>query len=314
MGWFLTRKKSRKSRGKTRTRASSASPRPWDPKRTVRALKIAGGLAVAGGLIAGWIPLERALEDYASRVKADPVLRDDVVLADAPAWMTQAVRLRVADTVAAQVSEDPLDGRTLRWAAAALEQVPWVAHVEQVRRTGDGTVEVRAAYRRPLAVVEARDGYHLVDAAGVRLPGLYFREQLSELPLPLIVGVTDAPPGRPGERWAGTDLQAGLDLVELLAGEPYFDQIRAFDVSRRDARGRLRLALRTESGLVRWGLPPGREQAIEPGPAEKMARLERIYHERGSIDAGGMVVEVFGPVVAAYRPAAASATQTGYSW
>ena len=41
----------------------------------------------------------------------------------------------------------------------------------------------------------------------------------------LIQGVADAPP-ETGAKWAGADLQAGLELVKLLFGRPYAEEVR----------------------------------------------------------------------------------------
>jgi hypothetical protein len=304
MGWFLTKKKGGKSRSaKSRGRAgSSASPKPWDPQRTLRGLKVLTGIALAAGAVVGWYYGEEALVDYAATMQADPVGLEDVVLVDAPAWMSPEVRNRVATVVAEQVSPDPLDGRSLRLAAEALAQEPWVARVEQVRRLAKGQVAVRAEYRQPVAIVEALDGYHLVDATGVQLPGLYYRDQVDRLGLPLLVNVAAAPPSRPGQQWAGEDLQAGLKLIQTLAGEPYFDQIEAFDVGQRDQRGRIRLALHTRDGMVLWGLPPGEEKTLEPAVATKLSWLRRLDRERGSIDAGGKIVHIYGASIATSEP------------
>lgn len=294
MGWFLTKKKGSKApRSSSRAKASAASPRPWDPQRTLWGVKILFGVACAAGAVVGWYYGEEALEDYAAATMGDPVSTDDVLLADAPGWMSPEVRARVATAVAEQVSSNPLDGASLREAARALASEPWVARVERVQRLASGKVEVRADYRQPMAVVEGLDGYHLVDDQGYKLPGLYYRDQVGRLGLPLIVGVQAAPPGRPGQQWPGDDLQAGLDLVKLLAGERFFNQIESFDVGTRDNRGRLRLALRTRTGMVLWGLPVGQESAVEQSAMTKVSWLRRVNAEKGSVDAGGKVVHVY---------------------
>lgn len=305
MGWFLTTKKSsRASGGRKAARSSAASPKPWDPKRTLLGVKILLGVGASAGAVVGWVYGEAALKRYAIAMHGgDPVSVEDVVLADAPAWMSPEVRTRVATVVATQVDENPLDGRSLKAAARALGDEPWVAGVERVRRLSTGQIEVRADYRQPMAIVEGRDGYHLVDDMGVRLPGLYYRDQIDRLHLPLITGVAAAPPGKAGQKWPGDDLQAGLELVKLLAGEGYASQIKAYDVAERDHRGRIRLALQTERGLVRWGLPPGQEQTVEPPAATKMGWLRKVNQARGGIDAGGKIVDVYGASVQVSEPA-----------
>jgi hypothetical protein len=298
MPWLLTKKKKKSTGGKSAKRGSSASPKPWDPQRTLLVLRVLGGLTVGLGLILGWRFGEQALVRYAQRTKAYTVSPDNVILADAPRWMSQAVRMELQSHVAQAVSDKPMDSKSLRQAAGALHRDPWVRQVHQVQRMAQGSVCVRAEYREPVAVVEGRDGYHLIDRAGVCLPGLYFRHQVDRLGLPLITGVASAPPRTAGERWDGAEIDAAVALIHLLRYEPYFGQIKAFDVAERDARGRVRLTLHTARGMVVWGLPPGEEKAVEPDAMIKRQRLRDVARVKsGLIDAGGQVVHVHSEAV-----------------
>lgn len=301
MGWFLTRKKKgRAAKSAPKRSSSSASPRAWNPQRTLAGIKVVGVITGIGLAIMVWQRGDRALQAYVDDSRAAPVTPEKVVLADAPIWMTPAVRHELAATVAEQVAAQPLKN-TLPAAVSALRKQPWVAGVERVYRRGDGVVEVYADYRQPLAIVEGKDGYHLVDAQGVSLPNLYTWEQAEMLGLPVIVGVATAPPAT-GERWPGEQVAAALSLVQLLSSEPYFEQIKAFNVADKDPRGRLRLTLHTEKGIVVWGLPPGQEQSVEQDSRIKLGWLRRINESRGSIDAGGKVVEIYGASIQLSQP------------
>jgi len=230
---------------------------------------------------------------------------DRVIIARAPATMSPLLAQRIRSLVAELAGDDPLDQASLQVAHTALSQSPWVRQVYQLRRGSAGRIIVHAAFREPVAVVLALDGYHLVDAEGVRLPGVYRADQLNYLALPVITGVTHAPPPE-GAVWPGDELQAGLDLAQLIEGEGYAPQVASYDVSDRDALGRLRLRLITERGMVRWGLPPGDERGLEPTSATKLRWLSSVNRRRGSIDAGGKVVDVYGAAVYVYDWASAS--------
>ena len=300
MGWFLSRKsKSGKGKRGGNKRGGARQTRfEWDPERTKLAVKWSAGVLAVVGLVAGWHYGKQALVDYVSASRAAKVSPEDVTLVEAPSWVSQATRHRLRRRVAERISPDPMDGQSLRRAAAALHEDPLVRR-GQVRRVGGGQVQVTAAYRQPVAVIEARDGYHLVGPEGTRLsPTPYYAHQVSALGLPVIVrgrsGVRSAPPPA-GRRWQGEPVQAALSLVRLLREERYFDQIQQVNVSRRDERGRLRLVLHTDDGRIRWGFPPGRERAIEPAAEVKLGRLRQLaqaYH--GNIDAGGQTIEIFG--------------------
>ena len=54
---------------------------------------------------------------------------------------------------------------------------------------------VFARYREPVALVQSRDGYRLVDIKGVRLPGLYLHHQIDQLEQPLLEGIHASPRG-----------------------------------------------------------------------------------------------------------------------
>jgi len=262
------------------------------------------------GLIAtviAWPYLEDTLAEHlrassaqrAGQVGSDAGSTVRVELINPPATMSPLLRERVANTVASLAGADPLDQRGLSEAAAALVNSPWVREVRAVRRGSGGRVLVDATFREPVAVVRGRDGYHLIDEQCVRLPGLYLKHQLRYLGLPVITGVGMAPPPQ-GAVWSGDDLRAGLQLAGLIEGEPYADQVVAYDVSDRDALGRLRLRLLTEAGMVRWGLPPGDERGLEPDSETKRRWLSSVDRRRGSIDAGGRIVDVNGAAVYVY--------------
>lgn len=308
MGWFLIGHpgKKKKSSKKRASRGAAAGQRPpWDPKRTLAGLKFLAAAGLVLAVVLGWIFGYGGLENYVRRTHAHPVVAADVHLAHAPGWMSRAVRARLKRTVAERVTADPLDAESLTLAARALARVPWVRRVEQVHRLEDGRIVVRALYRRPLALIEARNGYYLVGQRGTQLLAQpYYRKQLSRLGLPTITGVRSAPPARPGERWTGRDVQGGLRLIRLLSHEPFFHQIFAVNVSRHDARGRVRLVIHTrDGGTILWGYAPGCEQAIEPSAEQKIKRLCQVAADfDGSVDADGRTVEIFGAAIQTERP------------
>ena len=296
MGLFL-RKKARKPKRARKARGSTASPRVWDGRRALFGLRVLLSVLTVVAAVFGWQWSERALADYVSTHRNATVTVESVTLASAPSWMSPMLHDELQSLVAKEVGDDPLSGFDLRRAGSALAADPWVARVGRIQRIPGGQLVVHADYRQPVALVQVGDGYHLVDSQGVRLPGLYLEHQLDRLNMPVLTGVDAAAPAA-GQEWRGADLHGGLALVRLLAPEPYMNQIRAIDLGQRDSRGRARLVLWTRSGgMVRWGLPPGREQSIEPDAATKKQRLAELYRRRRQIDAGGRAVDIFGASV-----------------
>ena len=299
MGWFLS---SKKKKSKPRRKASLTEQKGWDPQRTLAGLKALGVFALAITLVIGWRYGERYLLDYAKHRQNAPVTIEMIELVDAPTWMSEGIRDQVRQTVSAQIKPDPLDGRSLREAVNALEEDPWVQDVIQVTRRTGGRVLVSARYRQPVAVIEGMDGYHLIDSEGVCLPGVYQGYEVHRLGLVLFKGVSTPPPASAGEVWPGEEVQAGLSLIRLLSDEPYMSKISSFDVGQRDERGRLRLVLNTEYGTVRWGLPPGQENAIETDAQTKRGWLRQLAQRDSSLSSSGQIIDIYGPVPGQVQP------------
>ena len=296
MGWFL------RSGGKKRKRSRSGpkSPyvrKPWDPEQMKRGLKIGLWLIVIALVTGAWVLGQRHLKEYVSRNRtADP----QIVLHDAPAWMSPALRQELCASVASSIDADPMNHDSLQLAANLLQTNPWIEQVEHLVRDSDGQIQLHAAYRQPVALIEYGPRYLLCDANGRRLPAVYTFEDVSRLGLAVIVGVPSAPP-RDGQRWPGKDVTAALRVAALVAAEPFAEQVRAVDVANYGNRltaGRAQIRLLTDLGRrgigVNWGRAPGQEQFYEADTKTKLRHLRAIHRKYGSIDAGGRVVDVFG--------------------
>jgi len=242
--------------------------------------------------VAGWTWGERWLLSYAREHQAMVPTAQDVQLLDEPGWMSPLVEAQLRQAVAEQLGTDPLDRMALRRALAALFAQPWVDAAERVERQGQNVL-VWATYRRPLALVEWRGGYYLTAATGHRLPGVYTAEQAPRVGLPVLEKVSAAPPDE-GVMWPGEDVRAGLDLAAFLEGQPFTSQVRAIAVH--DERGLIRpvLLTRNPGGRVYWGRPLGQESPVEVDGQVKLKKLLAVFAQRGSIDAGGKRVHVYG--------------------
>ena len=302
MGWFLTKKK-KSVKPVPKPSPKLSKPQAWDPVRTLRTIQICVGVTLVIGAGVGWYYAERALTAYANRLAQHaPIKPEQVQLANMPAWMSPKLQSEIQALAAGPITDDPLDRQALDSSLNAVRSCPWVSNVKRVQRTSAGTIRVVAEYRSPVAAVETQEGCRVVDADGILLPGLYEKEQGHHLGVPLITRVANPAPSE-GTRWQGEDLKAGLALLQYLRGQNYFSEIRAFDVGDHDAKGRLRLSLLTRHGMVRWGLPIGEEQTIEPEPQVKRNSLALMQKQAGSIDANGKIVDVYGATINVSMPA-----------
>jgi len=306
MGWFLTRKSTRKSGRKKSSKSNKSTASSWDPQKTLRTMRITGWVIGLAILIGGWFIGQNLLREELGKTRAT---MPHVVMVDAPQWMPDEVIENLRNTVAATVDPDPFNSQSLAEAAERLEASAWVTGITRLHRQPAGRIDVVADYRRPVALIQGAEGYHLVDARGIRLPLIYPEDRAWQLGLPMIQGV-DQPPPHAGEPWGGGDVRAGLRLGMLIAAQPWSEQVHAVDVSNyggRLDRGQPHLALVTDDGLVRWGRAPGEEKFFEPTIDVKLAHVELVLRKFGSIDAGGQVVDVFGDTVVTY-PRAEAAT------
>lgn len=327
MGWFLHKPKTPKRNTRTGTEYEQ-----WSRELTMRRLQTALWLSIAMFLALGWYLGEDRLIAFAG-MRGKVVERSDVSLVDAPVWLSPTIRSDLTHLVATHITPDPLDGACLQKAAKTLALNPWIATVDRIRRTDQG-LEVWATYRQPVALVRLprnavdrieseapiiwEDRFRLIDREGHLLPSdslgvidpPYEAKHLKDINLPVIVDATKQPPSS-GEHWNDPVVKAGVKLVSLLHGESFHDQVQAYGAEI-DQRDRIRLVMHTRrKGKVRWGLPPGEENAIEHSAEIKRKKLVALNQIKGSIDAGGRVVDVFGPGIIIH-PASDARTAEGW--
>lgn len=248
--------------------------------RAVVALWVAG-VAAAGFGVA-------ALEPMARRISNAPLRLHWVNL---PMWLSdpaQAGFLRQRERDAGLVASDSLHDHGLcRRVAERLAASPWIARVNGVVVVSDGQVRVDATFRMPVAMVQSGGLAFLIDAGGVRLPLQMPAGQVDRRDWLVITGVQSSVP-REGEAWAGTDVAAGLKLVnyllrEQLAGRVAFRPIlRDIDVSnvglRRDRLGgEIQLTTTNPVGRIHWGLTPDEEWEMERPAASKLSVLNELF-------------------------------------
>jgi hypothetical protein len=199
-------------------------------------------------------------------------------------------------------SHSAFDHQLLVDTVGMLKANPWIREVKQVRRgygqqPGD-ILEVDCDYRAPVALVKWQDYFWLVDGDGVKLPEVFsasdvphiLKGQDKRVNIRVIEGVTHAPP-ETGAKWAGADLQAGLELVKLLFGRNYAEEVEKVDVSNFAGRQNLKTAqlvlVTRYNTQVRWGQPatvPADDFTPEVPAAQKLAFMQAIWQEKGRVD------------------------------
>jgi hypothetical protein len=223
-------------------------------------------VAVVGALVTvfGMKALERRVLRTPAGAAPRPV---QFRLTNRPDWMPARLATRIVDAIAPATADfnDPKLTATVYDQASAN---PWIHEITRVsKKRGDsrsvGVIEIDATYRRAVARIQVAGGYAYVDAEGYRLPAAEVPQWVAAAPVaageaPRQVSYLhpgDAPPGLTprqihyilidgvqapaspvGQAWAGSDLQAGLNLVSLVASRKYASQVTVVDVRNCDGR------------------------------------------------------------------------------
>jgi len=236
-----------------------------------------------------------ALHEGVRRAPAYQVSATSLRLVEGPSWMTPGILAEL--DVGLLDPEFPqrfslLDDGVLSRIAAAYERCVWVERVKCIEKHDPRVdpsrppLEIVLKFRRPMAFVETSRGYCLVDARGVRLPGMYREPQLGAVRLLVIHGVATSPVGV-GAVWSDASLSAGLRVADAV--EPRRERFGLVTLDVTNVGGRCdpaetEIALLTASGTrIKWGRAPSPEaqRLREKSPAEKLAYLAYVYKQMG---------------------------------
>jgi hypothetical protein len=286
--------------------AKKSNPAPADPK-SVAAAPAQSGWWVALhflGIIAAGVGIYFLVQQARKYVETDvspPGGAIHVVLLHRPGWMTDSLASEIA-AVVPRTDHGIFDPNLLPTTVNKLKSCPWVRNVNSVRRsygTEPGNMLlVDCDYRVPIAVVEWKNSYWLIDNDGTKLSEEFSAAQLPNLVngpdgsvnIRIIRGVEKAPPTA-GRQWMGNDLIAGLDLVKLFYGKNYLNDVDTIDVSNfggRLDRGSPQLTLQTKFGTsIWWGRPVNAKDYFKEIPTlRKLQTLKLAVAKLGRIDAG----------------------------
>jgi hypothetical protein len=238
---------------------------------------------------------------YVDKKVAFPTEPPRVVLKIRPPWMTDFLAEQIIRSARPAGTRSAFDQKLLVETATLLKGNPWIREVRQVRRVygqkpGD-TIEIDCAYRAPIALVKWGDYYSLIDGEATKLPEQFTAQQVPQIVMGpdrkttnirIVEGVKQPPP-EPGRTWAGADVDAGLDMVKLLYGKPYANEVMKVDVSnfdgRRDPREAQLVLITKHSTEIRWGRPVNaKDFFIEVSTAQKLEYMKKVFEELGRVD------------------------------
>jgi len=248
------------------------------------------------------------LWSYVDRQVVFSTVPPRVVLKNRPSWMSDFLAEEITRAARPSGTHSSFDHQLLVDVAQILKTSPWIRQVNTIRRAygkspGD-TLEVDCEYRAPVALVHWQDYYWLVDGDGVKLPEQFTGPQVPRIVLGrdgrmnirIIDGVRN-PPVESGRVWPGDDLTAGLEMVKLLYGQPYAEEIVKVNVANFAGRVDLKepqLVLETKYDTqIRWGRPVNsKDFFVEIPTARKLDKLRRVREQYGRVDGGQPWIDI----------------------
>ena len=254
---------------------------------------LAAGVCIAG-VIFGFIKLDKHVES------TSPVSEKYgfIELIDKPEWFNSELVRKVELAVGGE--EFALDKTSARMVAKNLKDLPWLYEVKT--QTTNKSVQIRAQYRKPLALVKtSRKMYYISDDLVVldHVP-------IAKLAIVEIKGASAPPPV--GTVWDTDGIVSAVELLKVLAkmdeistpGSPLLKVIASIETSniggRKSSRKPHIVMYANDGTEVFWGAAVGESSRyIEASDKEKLAMLYGFFKEHGSIQGRVKYIELRNP-------------------
>jgi hypothetical protein len=189
---------------------------------------------------------------------------------------------------------NPMDASVLASLRESLGGSGWFETTPTVRREGAASIVVQGQWRTPAAVVR------FTRSPGAASELLWL--STSGLPMPKVAEPGRARPkvlenpasGPPmdlngrvnfGTRWAGDDITAGLELLDLVAQQPWAMQVAGVDLAEFASRGSLTMTTIHGTSVV-WGGPPSKPRLGEASTKDKLRHVATLFSDTKRIDGG----------------------------
>lgn len=261
------------SKVKKRQKTSRSGP---DLIRLLKILSIACAVAVIGLLL---IYAEKSI-----KTRNGPV-----ILIDAPEWVTEQLKGKILSKAGGRTFR--LDDEAARLVAENLKASVWLDDIRT--QTTDKSIDVRARFRKPVAVIKSGLSPFYVDSEQV---------VIDYVPMPhlLIVEIRGLTPvaimPKFGQVWHRDDLNAAIILIDRInrrdrietSVKPLLSEIAAIDVSnyhgRKNSSGPHIVFYTNDNIEIQWGAEwDAWQKYLESTDEEKLAKLYGYYKENGTL-------------------------------
>jgi hypothetical protein len=254
-------------------------------KNLLKVLTIATMLVMIGGLCYGFVRLEDFVRNEINNELQSSV---ELVAVDKPDWVNQQLLRRINETAAMGLDRLPAIPSTAKMVQRNLDNhLKWLTDIN-VRTTNDA-IEVRAKYRKPVALLETEGGKYYVDQELFALDYM----PISGLGIVEITGFSNRERPIPGNKWREDDIAAAVKLIRMLQEmdkgqkRKLIYEIKSVDVSNYNKRGSSvsQLIIKTIDGPeILWGAQPGQAAAnIEMPEEQKLMSLYEMFRSKGTL-------------------------------
>jgi hypothetical protein len=216
------------------------------------------------------------------------MLATQIEITPPPHWVPHDLVAQVVEQAALPEELSLLDDGLVATVADAFRLCPWVEDVVSVSKSFPPRVTVVLNYRRPVAMVEVRQGHFPIDAHGVLLPPQEFSVADTRT-YPTIAGVDSTPQGPAGTEWGDPVVEEAAALAAALA--PHWKKLGlASIVCPPAAESHAKIdegvfVLMSKGGSrITWGHAPGTDHPGELSTKQKLGRLEEYVSRFGGFD------------------------------
>lgn len=245
------------------------------------------GAAFVVAAAIGYPYLRHVLPDLSQREEYR-LRRERVQITQPPHWVPHNLVEQVWQQAAFPEELPLLEDRLAQDLAEAFQLNPWVEEVLSVSKSFPASVHVKLNYRRPVAMVQVKEGMYPVDAQGVLLPPAEFSISDTKL-YPLIVNVHSTPQGPAGSSWGDKVVIDAARLATALA--PHWKKFNVLSIAcprTSPEHGTLDegvFSLIAAGGTrIVWGHAPGTDHPGELPTDKKIGRLEKYIADFGGFD------------------------------
>lgn len=267
-----------------------------------RAIKILNGSKPVSVSIA-WPMMDAANADSKSNDAKSSATAKPTPRSTKPAgktWLPEQFQEQLLETATRALGDarDPYSREALRLVGESMQRSGWFDTTPTIVRRSGGDVHVEGTWRVGAAVVKQGSKLVLVSWNAKPMPVEYDLDtKLGSLSV--ITGVNSPLPKTLSgaidfsQTWAGSDLEAGLELLALVSKQPWRDQIQSVDVSKYPRTKQLEVQT-ARGGRIVWGGRPTAPLPGETSTREKLDKLAWLNRQYKSIDGGRLAIEISG--------------------